>query len=175
MKKIFATVVLSFFTFSLFSKDFSSTENLNSEFIFSLSLDSAEQLTYEEVETDYFQIRNMVRRHHGCWNKYYRLGVYTYEKNIFEILQCTNGYSVFTYLVLKEEKEFPRMLLIDMRTGDQKEVSFKINKGLVYLSYIERCGEFPITISETYSLDSKFSAIKYHDMTPHEEINIITE
>jgi hypothetical protein len=67
------------------------------------------------------------------------------------------------------------MLLIDMRTGDQKEVSFKINKGLVYLSYIEHCGEFPITISETYSLDSKFSAIKSHDMTPHKEINIITE
>lgn len=67
------------------------------------------------------------------------------------------------------------MLLIDMRTGDQKEVSFKINKGLVHLSYIERCGEFPITISETYSLDSKFSVIKSHDMPSHEEINIITE
>lgn len=62
-----------------------------------------------------------------------------------------------------------------MRTGDQKEVSFKINKGLVHLSYIERCGEFPITISETYSLDSKFSVIKSHDMPSHEEINIITE
>ena len=175
MKKIIVTVVLSFFIFSLSSRDFSSIENLNSELIFSVNLDSAEQLSYEEVESDYFQIRNMIKRHHGCWNKYYRLGIYTYEKNIFEILQCTNGYSVLTYLVLKEGKKFPRMLLIDMRTGDQKEVSFKINKGLVHLSYIERCGEFPITISETYSLDSKFSVIKSHDMPSHEEINIITE
>lgn len=84
MKKIIVTVVLSFFIFSLSSRDFSSIENLNSEFIFSINLNSAEQLSYEEVESDYFQIRNMIKRHHGCWNKYYRLGVYTYKKTFLK-------------------------------------------------------------------------------------------
>ncbi len=173
--KRFVVTILSTFALNIFSRDFSSIEELNPEWLHSINLDSMEQLSYTEIESEYFQIRNMVKRYRGCPNKYYSLGTYTYKQNVFEILQYTNGYSVFTYLVVKEEKVFPQMLLIDMRTGSQIDITFKINAGLIYLSYVERCGEFPITISEIYCLDSEFSIIESYDIPPSKEIKVAPE
>ena len=150
-------------------------EELDSEYLFSMSVDSMEKLSFKTVESEYFQICNTIKRYHGCWNKYYNIGVYTYKKNKFEILQYTNGYSVFTYLVTKRENKYPKMLLIDMRTGDVVDVSFKIKKGLIYLSYVEHCGEFPITVHEIYYLDNKFSVIQSYEINLIEDVDIIPE
>lgn len=173
--KRFVVAILSTFALNIFSRDFSSIEELNPEWLHSINLDSMEQLSYTEIESEYFQIRNMVKRYRGCPNKYFSLGTYTYKQNVYEILQYTNGYSVFTYLVVKGEKVFPQMLLIDMRTGSQIDITFKINAGLIYLSYVERCGEFPITISEIYCLDSEFSIIESYDISPSKEIKVAPE
>lgn len=173
MKKTVIILILGIFSLNIFSRDLSSIEELDSEVLFSMNLDSMKQLSYEEIEADFFQIRNMVKRYRGCFNKYYSLGTYTYKQNVFEILQFTNGYSVFTYLVVKGEKVFPQMLLIDMRTGSQIDITFKIKAGLVYLSSNERCGEFPIKVSEVYRLDKTFSIVESHDIPPLKEINVI--
>lgn len=67
------------------------------------------------------------------------------------------------------------MLLIDMRTGAQVDVSFKISKGLIHLSFIEHCTEFPVTNSETYRLDSEFSVVKTQDNPPFKKVNVVPE
>ena len=67
------------------------------------------------------------------------------------------------------------MLLVDERTGDQVDVSFKIRGGLIYLSYIEHCGEFSITVNEVYCLDERFSAIQLYEKESFENIDIIPE
>ena len=175
MKKIIAIIVLGFFTLCGFSKNHPSIENLDSESLFSLNLDSVKRLSYDTIESNYIQICNMIKRHRGCWNKYYNIGVYKYKKYVFEILQFTNGYTTFTYLVSKANKGFPKMLLIDERTGGQVDVSFKIRGGLIYLSYIEHCGEFPITVNEVYCLDERFSAIQLYEKESFENIDIIPE
>lgn len=175
MKKIIAAIVLVFFTLCGFSKNYPSIENLDSESLFSLNLDSVEQISYDTIEANYIQICNTIKRHRGCWNKYYNIGVYEYKKYVFEILQYTNGYTTFTYLVSKANDGFPKMLLVDMRTGDQIDVSFKIRGGLIYLSYTEHCGEFPITVNEVYCLDERFSARQSYEKKFFENIDIIPE
>lgn len=172
MKKIIATIISCIIALCTFSKDYKSLESLDSESLFQINLDSAKQLSYEIVESDYFQIRNTIKRYDGCGNKYYSLGLYECDKHIFEILQCTNGYATFTYLVAKDSKGFPRMLLIDWRVGSGGEVkvSFKINNGLIYLSYLEHCGEFPTNVQEIYHLDERFSVKKSHDALMEEDI-----
>lgn len=174
-KRVTATLACLMFFLSAISKEIFSVEDLRSEALTSVNLETAEQLSYETIESKYIQTRNTIRRYDGCWNKYYSLGICKYKENYFEILLCTNGYTTFTYLVAKRDNEFPRMLLIDMRTGVQEKVSFEIGEGLIHLSYTEHCAEFPETISETYRLDSQFSAVKTQDKPPFEEINIISE
>lgn len=177
MKQVTATLACLMFFLSAISEEIFSVEDLRSEVLLSVNLETAEQLSYETIESNYIQTRNTIRRYDGCWNKYYRLGICKYKENYFEILLCTNGYTTFTYLVAKKGNEFPRMLLIDKRTGTgtQGDVTFEIREGLIHLSYIEHCAEFPVTISETYRLDSEFSAVKTQDKPPFEEINIISE
>lgn len=174
-KRVTATLACLMFFLSAISEEIFSIEDLRSEVLLSVNLETAEQLSYETIESDYIQTRNTIRRYNGCWNKYYSLGICKYKENYFEILLCTNGYTTFTYLVAKRNNEFPRMLLIDMRTGAQVDVSFKISKGLIHLSYIEHCAEFPVTNSETYRLDSEFSVVASQDKPPFEEINVVPE
>jgi hypothetical protein len=174
-KRVTATLACLMFFLSAISEEIFSIEDLRSEVLLSVNLETAEQLSYETIESDYIQTRNTIRRYNGCWNKYYSLGIYKYKGNSFEILLCTNGYTTFTYLVAKKGDEFPKMLLIDMRTGAQVDVSFKISKGLIHLSYIEHCAEFPVTNSETYRLDSEFSVVESQDKPPFKEVNVVPE
>jgi hypothetical protein len=51
--------------------------------LLSVNLETAEQLSYETIESDYIQTRNTIRRYNGCWNKYYSLGIYKYKGNSF--------------------------------------------------------------------------------------------
>ncbi|MBQ1970190.1 MAG: hypothetical protein II221_03225, partial [Paludibacteraceae bacterium] len=96
-KRVTATLACLMFFLSAISEEIFSIEDLRSEVLLSVNLETAEQLSYETIESDYIQTRNTIRRYNGCWNKYYSLGIYKYEGNSFEILLCTNGYTTFTY------------------------------------------------------------------------------
>jgi hypothetical protein len=82
-KRVTATLACLMFFLSAISEEIFSIEDLRSEVLLSVNLETAEQLSYETIESDYIQTRNTIRRYNGCWNKYYSLGIYKYKGNSF--------------------------------------------------------------------------------------------